>query len=310
METDVKYLRLEALAVAALARQDEVGHELHLDGDGAFTLALLAAPAIGIEAEVSGRESHLLSKRHGRIEFPYLVPRLDVRDGIGACALAYGVLVDELDGMDHLHVAFETDELARSVGNLIQLALHGIIEDIAHEAALATAAYSGDTRHHAQRETHVDAFQVVGTGSFHLDVAVRLATAGGKWNYFLTCEEAKRVRGVASTHDAFRRTIVYDLTSQTSCFGTDVDEPVGSTDDFLVMLYDNDRVAEVAKLLQHLDEPFCVAAVEADTRFVQNIETPHQAASQRCGEVDALAFTSRKAVRRAIQRQVTKADVH
>ena len=75
------------------------------------------------------------------------------------------------------------------------------------------------------------------------------------------------------------------------------------------MLDDNDRVAQVAKLLQDLDEPFRVATMEADAGFVEDIKTPHQAASQRGGEVDALAFTSRKTVRRAIQREIAQADV-
>ena len=42
---------LEALAVARLAWQHEVCHELHLDGDVAGSLALLAPSALGVEGE-------------------------------------------------------------------------------------------------------------------------------------------------------------------------------------------------------------------------------------------------------------------
>jgi len=41
----VQYLLLEALAVARFTLQHEVGHELHLHGDGAFALTLFATSA-------------------------------------------------------------------------------------------------------------------------------------------------------------------------------------------------------------------------------------------------------------------------
>ena len=45
----VQDIVLETLAVTGFALQHEVGHELHLDGDSAGTLTLVAASAIGIE---------------------------------------------------------------------------------------------------------------------------------------------------------------------------------------------------------------------------------------------------------------------
>src|SRR5918995_1503170 len=51
-----EHLRLEALALALLARHEHVGEELHLDLDFPFTLAGFTAAAGNVEGEVAGRE--------------------------------------------------------------------------------------------------------------------------------------------------------------------------------------------------------------------------------------------------------------
>ena len=46
---DVEHLRLEALAVALVARHEHVGEKLHLDADFAFTLTRFTTPARHVE---------------------------------------------------------------------------------------------------------------------------------------------------------------------------------------------------------------------------------------------------------------------
>lgn len=55
----LKDVMLEPFAMACLTLQFKVGHELHLNGDCARSLALLAASAFGIEGEMLWCESHL-----------------------------------------------------------------------------------------------------------------------------------------------------------------------------------------------------------------------------------------------------------
>ena len=78
VETYIQNLRFEPLPMTTLARQYQVRHKLHLDGDGTLTLTFFTATSIGIETEVSSRIAHLLRKRLGGKKFPYFVPRLDV----------------------------------------------------------------------------------------------------------------------------------------------------------------------------------------------------------------------------------------
>src|SRR5690242_18541251 len=54
---DIEHLRPEALAIALIARDEDVRQELHLDPDLPLTLAGLAAPAGDVEREVAGREA-------------------------------------------------------------------------------------------------------------------------------------------------------------------------------------------------------------------------------------------------------------
>ena len=76
---------LEAVAVTGLALQYQVGHELHLDGNGAGSLTLVAATAIGVEREILGREAHLLRQRLLGKEFAYRIVGLHIRCRIGTC---------------------------------------------------------------------------------------------------------------------------------------------------------------------------------------------------------------------------------
>ena len=122
---------------------------MHLDGDGTLALAFLATTAIGVKAEVRRSKAHLLRERLGSKEFPYFVPCLNVCDRIGACALADWVLIHKLDGIHHTGIPFEAQELARTICHFIQLPLHSVIEDVAHEAALTATAYARHAGHHA-----------------------------------------------------------------------------------------------------------------------------------------------------------------
>ena len=96
---------LEALAMAGFALEHEVGHKLHLYGNGTLALALFATSSFAIEGKVTCRVAQLLGQGLLGKELAYLVVGLEVGDGVGARRLAYGILVDKLYGFDHADVA-------------------------------------------------------------------------------------------------------------------------------------------------------------------------------------------------------------
>ena len=91
--------------------------------------------------------------------------------------------------------------------------------------------------------------------------------------------------------------------------GADVDDPVGGAHRLLVVLDDDQGVADVAQPLQGADQPGVVALVEADARLVEDVEHAHQAGADLGGQPDALRLAAGEGVGGALERQVVESDV-
>ena len=102
---------------------------------------------------------------------------------------------------------------------------------------------------------------------------------------------------------------VHDVAAVLPGTGTDVDDVVGGADGLLVVLDDDDRVAQVPQPLQGPDEALVVALVQADGGLVEDVEHAHEAAADLAGQADPLGLAARERARRAGQRQVVEADV-
>ena len=86
--------------------------------------------------------------------------------------------------------------------------------------------------------------------------------------------------------------------------GTDVDEVVRRAHRVLIVLDDDERVAEVAQTFQGGEQLVVVALVQADGRLIEDIENAHQARADLGGQTDALGFAARERRARARERQV------
>ena len=53
-----------------------------------------------------------------------------------------------------------------------------------------------------------------------------------------------------------------------------------------------------------------IPTVESDTRFVEDVKAAHQAASQRSGQVDALAFSARQRIAEAVQCEIAQTHIN
>ena len=65
-----------------------------------------------------------------------------------------------------------------------------------------------------------------------------------------------------------------------ACIRTDVDEIVGSTHDFLVVLHHDDGIAQRLQFLQYMNESGGVAAMQADAGFVEDVERAYERRSE------------------------------
>ena len=88
--------------------------------------------------------------------------------------------------------------------------------------------------------------------------------------------------------------------------GTDVDHPVGGADGVLVVLDDDQGVAEVSQPDQGLDQPAVVPLVQADARLVEHVQDPDQAGPDLGRQPDPLCLTAGQRAGGAVERQVVQ----
>ena len=108
----------------------------------------------------------------------------------------------------------------------------------------------------------------------------------------------------------FRRRALRDQMSAVHAgAGTQVDDVIGREDGLLVVLDDDDGVAEVAQLLQRGEQAAVVALVQADRGLIEDVHDAGEPGAHLAGQPDALRFAARERLGAAIERQVIQAHV-
>ena len=118
--------------------------------------------------------------------------------------------------------------------------------------------------------------------------------------------------GKAARHlgHLLRRTLGDDDAAGTAALGAEVDDVVGALDEVEVVFDDDDGVACIHQLLQHLDEAVDISHVEAGSRLVENIHgLTRAAAGQLVGQLDTLRLAARKGRGALPQRDIPQAHV-
>ena len=145
------------------------------------------------------------------------------------------------------------------------------LQGLVYQCGLARAAYAGDHDELAQGEFHVYVFQVVAPCPAQGDaLAVALAPLLGHFDPHFAVEVLCG-DGVRPEH-VLRRALEHHFAALASGLGAYVHYVVGVEHHVLVVLYHDDGVAQVAQLLERLDEAVVVSLVQADTRLVEDVE--------------------------------------
>ena len=110
-------------------------------------------------------------------------------------------------------------------------------------------------------------------------------------------------------HHLLGRALGDDLAAVDAGGRADVDDVVGLADGVLVMLDDDDGVAEIAEVAERVEEAVVVALVEADRRLVEDVEDAGQARADLRGEADALALAAGERAGVRGEGQVVEADI-
>ena len=78
---------------------------------------------------------------------------------------------------------------------------------------------------------------------------------------------------IAAFFQVFHIALINDFSSQAAGIRTDIDDVIGGTDYFFIVLYHYHCVSEFLQLTQYADQTVGVTAVQTNTRLIQNIET-------------------------------------
>src|SRR3954453_1400161 len=269
LEVHLERLAVVARAVAHLARDIDVRQEVHLDLDRAVAGAGLATSALDVEREPAGEVTADL--RLGRLgeQPPDVVEHSGVGRRVGARRAPDRRLVDTDDLVDVVE-AFHRAVPARNEARAVELAGEHAVEDVVDERRLAAAADPGDGDETTERERHVDLPQVVlpRADDGQLATLGRLPTDVRNRDRPATGQVRARGRGLVGQRGG-EVPVVTGLAAVLPGPSPDVDDPVGGMDRLLVVLDDDEGVAEVAQPHERLDEAAVVALVQADRRLVE-----------------------------------------
>src|ERR1700686_2068513 len=280
---DVEHLRLVARALAFVADQLHIGEKLHFDGDGAVTLTVFAEAAGDIEGKISGREAALLRFRQRSKKFADDVESLDIRDRIRPRSAADGRLIDQDDLVKKL-VAFNAVPQNRAGPTAVRLPLgrgQRPIENVMQQRRFSRAGNAGNRHQHAERDFKIDTLQVVRTSAGDAEfVQPRLAAfrrnLDVKFVGKITASE--RVRHLYDVAVGARGD---DSSAIFSSARAEVENAVGGAHDVGIVLDDEDGVSQIAQVMQDLDEPVRIAAVQADRRLVEHVQCADQTRAER-----------------------------
>ncbi len=262
-------VHLERVAVvprspAHLARDVDVGQEVHLDLDRAVARAVLAATALDVEAEPAGlvaarlRLHRVGEQRADAVEDPGVGRRIRPRRASDRRLVDVHDLVELLE-------AGHPAVLARNLARAVELVGQHLVEDVVDEARLARTADPGDADERTEREADGHVLQVVRLRALDGDLALLVDLAALLRHLDLTAAgdvvAGDRALVVEQRLVGAR---VHDLAAVLARARTDVDDPVGGADGVFVVLDDDQRVAEVLQLDERVDEAPVVALVQAD----------------------------------------------
>ena len=192
----------------------------------------------------------------------------------------------------------------------IQMTRNRVIQRVVDQRRLARSGHAGDADEQSNRKIEIDALQVVPGCADDLEQAlpVRLV-AHQRRRYRLRTRQVLSGQRLRRCQHFGRGTLRDDLASMLASTRAHVNDPIRGEDCFLVMLDDKHAVAQVAQMLERLEQPAVVALMEPDRRLVEHVHHAGQPAADLRRESNPLRLAAGQRVRRPIERQVVEPDV-
>ena len=283
-------LAIITLAMTLLAGHLNIGQEVHLDGLITIAATGFAAATLDIEREAAGLIATDLGLGQVDEERADIAEHTGIGGRIGAGRATDGALID----IHHLIDEFQAlDTIVRHgrLERVIEVLREDGLQSFVDEGTLARAADASDEDETAEGELHVNLLEVITpTSSEYQTVTAALTPLLGDGDLLLAVEVLGR-DGIGLEH-LLGRALEDDLATLASSTGADVDDVIGIEHHVLIVLHDDDGVAQIAQLLERTDESLVVALVQTDGGLVEDIEHIDELRTDLSGQADALALTT------------------
>src|SRR5690606_37007401 len=135
--------------------------------------------------------------------------------------------------------------------------------------------------------------------------------AAGLWNFDLGVAPKVLCReGTIVPQEAFEVALIDEFAAILARMHADIDHVVGGTHCFLIVLDNDDRVADIAKVFEDLDESRIIPRMQPDRWFVENIQRPDKERAEIRRKLNSLRLAARECRGKTAERQVIEPDVH
>ena len=95
-------------------------------------------------------------------------------------------------------------------------------------------------------------------------------------------------------HQFFRGTAGHDASAVNAGGGADIDDVIRGQHRIFIVFYNDDRVADIPKVVERFNELGVIPLMKADAGFVQNIENPHQRGTDLSRQANPLGLAAGK----------------
>ena len=267
-------LAVVALALAHVARHENIRQEVHFDFQHPVAAAVFAPPALDVEGEAVFLVAARLRFGGGGKDLANLVKQPGVRRRIRPGRAPDGALVNADDFVQLLH-ALHAAKRAGTGFRAVQHLRQVLVEDFVHQAGFARPRHARHAAKAAKRHFHVNVLEIMLLRAADGQEAFRLTAHVGNLDALLARQvlpgDAVRI-ALDILHRAFRD----DVAAVDARARPDVHNPVRRVHRVLVVLDDNQRVAQVAHFFQGVNELHVVALMQANRRLIQNIQHAHE----------------------------------
>ena len=230
-----------------------------------------------------------------RVQIPDLVENFNVSAWRRARRLSDRGLINFVNRLDFFRAADELEQVAVAAAfPLFQLLDHRRQQHVVHQGRFSRAGNSSDNGQAADRKPNIDILQIVGAGSVDLNPVLDRAQRSPRF--------ASRVRqrrfqtatglGILRTFEIAQRSGCDDFAAMTSRAGAEIDNVIGASHRFLVVLDDHERVSFFAQGREGIEQSQIVARMQADGGFVQNIKNAAQIRAELRRQSNPLRFTT------------------